>query len=642
MPCRESIPTNFGARQIPKNPHKSVGIAVRVRARSLSYSILPTRTLVFHMDAKLPPNQELSTSECNPDSHSENSDRNRSTVLVLIFVLALSIRFVNLACLSHQPFFDYKIGDAARYDAWASEIAGGNWIGDSVFYQAPLYPYFLAVIYATVGDHVFVVKFIQALLASISCCLLAAACWNFFNRQVGVIAGVIMSLYAPSIFLESLIQKSVLDLVFLCAILWIVSWLLRRPSYRLWLFLGACIGGLCLTRENALALIPLFGIWSLSFGIWRQPSRDKQIPDSEPDRTSGAGGVTKFNFVFRAAVFSFGLMLVLGPVALRNYFIGGEFHITTSQFGPNFYIGNNPNADGYYRPLVFGRGNAKYEQADAIAIAEAAEGRELTAGEVSAYFQNQSFEFIKNDPVGWLKLLGAKTLLSINATEIIDTEDQYVYEQYAPFTSVLSRLFHFGMLFPLTMVGLWVTRRRWKQLWVLYGMLALFQLTLIAFFVFGRYRFPVVPVCICFAAPVVYDLWMFATKWVYERDSKAKTLFLKKYPVWLCCIWLVIAVLTLVPLVSRKAQSSATYNNFAVQSLIRSDWDQAEKYIELSLAAQNDYALAHNSKGVLHRERGEWMRAKLHFQLAVENEPEYATAKQNLEKLTKVSLPSDD
>ncbi len=563
----------------------------------------------------------------------------RRCVLTLIFVLALVIRFVNLACLSHQPFFEYKIGDAARYDAWAQEIAAGDWVGDSVFYQAPLYPYFLAVIYATVGDNVFVVKFIQAVLAAFSCSLLAGAGWNFFNRRVGIIIGVLMALYVPSIFLESLIQKSVLDLVFLCLIIWLVSWLIRRPNLKIWLALGSSIGGLCLTRENALALIPWFGLWSLVLGIgvfkckrWRQSSTFQ--------RSTISGCVAPV--AGRFAMFVLGLALVLGPVAIRNYWVGGEFHITTSQFGPNFYIGNNPKADGYYRPLVFGRGNAKFEQADAVAIAESAAGRKLTAGEVSNYYLGLSTNYIANDPVTWLGLLGKKTMLSFNRVEIIDTEDQYVYEQYSPVVFLLSKVFHFGVLFPLAVIGLWITRKHWRELWALYGMLALFQLTLIAFFVFGRYRFPVVPILICFAAPVVSDLLFYARRLIKRSPSLALTIDRnQKYPVWICGVWLLLTAVSFVPLVSKDTQASATYNNFAVQSLIRSDWAQAEDYIELSLEAQGDYALAHNSKGVLHRELGDLVKAKYHFQKAAEAEPEYETARKNLEKLTKVHLPNE-
>ena len=54
---------------------------------------------------------------------------------------------------------------------------------------------------------------------------------------------------------------------------------------------------------------------------------------------------------------------------LRNRVVAGEFHLTTSQLGPNFYIGNHPGADGSYRPLSFGRGDALREREDATRLA---------------------------------------------------------------------------------------------------------------------------------------------------------------------------------------------------------------------------------------------------------------------------------
>ena len=80
---------------------------------------------------------------------------------------------------------------------------------------------------------------------------------------------------------------------------------------------------------------------------------------------------------------------MLLPVAVRNYTVGGEFHLTTSQFGPNFYIGNHAGARGLYEPLVAGRGNAEAEREDATRLAEAASGRSLSPEEVSAYWSSQ-------------------------------------------------------------------------------------------------------------------------------------------------------------------------------------------------------------------------------------------------------------
>ena len=58
-------------------------------------------------------------------------------------------------------------------------------------------------------------------------------------------------------------------------------------------------------------------------------------------------------------------------MAARNSYVGGGFYLTTSQFGPNFYIGNNPTADGTYESLRWPRLTA-YERQDATELAERA------------------------------------------------------------------------------------------------------------------------------------------------------------------------------------------------------------------------------------------------------------------------------
>ena len=62
-------------------------------------------------------------------------------------------------------------------------------------------------------------------------------------------------------------------------------------------------------------------------------------------------------------------------MALRNYSVDGGFYLTTSQFGSNFYIGNNPNADGTYASIRFGRGAPEFEAILAAADALHAKAR---------------------------------------------------------------------------------------------------------------------------------------------------------------------------------------------------------------------------------------------------------------------------
>ena len=102
-----------------------------------------------------------------------------------------------------------------------------------------------------------------------------------------------------------------------------------------------------------------------------------------------------------AAAFIIGVALLLVPVAIRNYAVGGGFYLTTSQFGPNLYLGNNARTDGTAGSLIGGRGSSEYERQDAIDLAERATGRRLTPGEVSSYWTSQTLAFIRSQPGSW-------------------------------------------------------------------------------------------------------------------------------------------------------------------------------------------------------------------------------------------------
>src|SRR6188508_866347 len=73
------------------------------------------------------------------------------TPALAIFALALAIRLIHIWQIRKTPFFDLLMGDARGYDEWAQRIAAGDWIGSDIFYQAPLYPYFLGTLYAAFG-----------------------------------------------------------------------------------------------------------------------------------------------------------------------------------------------------------------------------------------------------------------------------------------------------------------------------------------------------------------------------------------------------------------------------------------------------------------------------------------------------------
>ena len=200
----------------------------------------------------------------------------------------------------------------------------------------------------------------------------------------------------------------------------------------------------------------------------------------------------------RAAIFTAGIAVVLLPVAIRNARATGELLVTTSQFGPNFYIGNHLGASGGYEPLVAGRGNALYEREDAIRIAQAAAGRRLSATEVSDYWWDRTVADIRQAPGQWLGLMARKVWLTFSSGEPIDTESIDAYRSSSTVLAAL-RWFDFGIVLGLAVAGAWVTRGEWRRLMPLYATFAVMALSVVLFFVFARYRFPLVPVAMLFA-----------------------------------------------------------------------------------------------------------------------------------------------
>src|SRR5437016_3888423 len=100
--------------------------------------------------------------------------RNFASAALGIFALAFALRLIHIWQMRSSPFFAVLMGDARGYDEWAQRIAGGDWIGRDVFYQTPLYPYFLALIYRFAGHSPILVRIVQAVIGSCSCVLVAA------------------------------------------------------------------------------------------------------------------------------------------------------------------------------------------------------------------------------------------------------------------------------------------------------------------------------------------------------------------------------------------------------------------------------------------------------------------------------------
>jgi len=513
-----------------------------------------------------------------------------------VWALAFGARAAVLWQVRDAPVSTMLIGDARSYDLWAQEIARGDWLGNAVFYQTPLYPYFLGALYALTGRDLLMVRLVQLGLGAMSCVLLALAGRAFFSQRAGIIAGGLLAVYPTAVFYDGLIQKPVLDTFLLTLLLVLLGRALSAIRPAPWLLVGAGLGLLMLTRENAWVLALCVAAWLLS-GLRGQPWRQR---------------------VGTAALLAAGLAAVLLPVALRNTVIGGEFHLTTAQFGPNFYIGNNPHADGTYIPLRWGRGSPKFERTDATELAEAALGR-LSPGEVSGYWTSQALAYIRSAPGDWLRLLFRKWLLVWNATELGDTIDEYTYGEWSVLLRGLQHAVHFGVVAPLAVLGIGLTWPDRRRIGLLFGMLVAYAASVALFFVLSRYRFPMVPLLLLFAAAGLVRGCA-----LLLRGAGWRQLGLSAFAA------LAAAVIVNWPLVPENAVRATTHTNIGIFLAKEAKTpERAIVHFGKALALNPAYVEAHGNLGAVLAIQGETDQALAHLAEALRLKPDYVDAHYN-------------
>jgi tetratricopeptide (TPR) repeat protein len=540
----------------------------------------------------------------------------RAWFALAVFGVALLVRLVHVWQLRRSPFFSLLMGDSRGYDEWAQRIAGGEWLGHEVFYQAPLYPYLLGVIYAVAGRHLLLVRIVQALIGSGSCALLALAAARLFSRRAGVVAGLMLALYAPAIFFDGLLQKSVLDVFFVCLALWLISRSAgtaeiaktaetraeknisqrspRSSRFLLYVALGLAMGGLALTRENALVFIVVILGW---------------IVLNVEGRTSNVERLK------RCAVFLLGIAIILVPVAARNSYVGGGFYVTTSQFGPNLYIGNNPAADGTYQSLRFGRGAPEYERQDATELAERALRKRLTPSEVSGYWTGKALDFATSSPGAWLSLMARKVALLWNATEMVDTESQEAYAEWSLPLRLGGLVGHFGILVPLALFGVFVTWPLRSRIWILYAMTLAYAASVVVFYVFARYRYPLVPLLTLFAAAGV---------------AGAREFISRGRPAWAVAAVAAMAVFCNWPMLSPAMMRAVTETNVGTALQSEGRLDEALDHYHRAIAFAPEFPPAYNNLATTLRAKGQIPEAIAAYQQALRVRPDFPDAQYNL------------
>jgi len=417
-----------------------------------------------------------------------------------VLALALIVRVAFLIQLRGTILFDKQQGDAQLHYNMAREIAGGDWLGQRVFYLAPLYPYFVAAIFATAGTSVLAVALVQVALSTLEVWIIMTIGRKLFGPAVGTTAGCMAACYGPFVFYTGFLLKETLGLVLLDGFVLLAVWLVQRGRWWCSVFPGLLFGLASLVRPNLLPVAMVVALW-----LWFQ-----------------SRGVSWARQASAILLFAAGVSIAVLPVAWRNYGVGKEWVLISAHGGHNFFIGNRPGATGLYDPLRSGGGQTPYdEEHDAREIAELATGKSLRASAVSAYWYARGWREVCKDPGNFVRVTLRKLALFWNDYEIPDFQDFYFLRRECPVLWLAPLTV--GLAAPLAVWGIVVSRRRWRDCLLLYLLIVGVLVTVIPFFIFARYRLPVVPTVLLFAAVGVTSIGqqIMARDWLGLRPAIA-------------------------------------------------------------------------------------------------------------------------
>ena len=403
---------------------------------------------------------------------------------LLVFGVAIVLRAAFLLEASTKPAFSLVYMDPEYNLEWARGMATGVWnppydtLREGPFFRAPLYSMFLAAIWGVFGEKLWIFRSFQAVLGSFSCVLVFLLAKRLYDQRVGILAGLLCACYWVLIYFDSQFLFPVLLVFLVLAGFLALIWSLEQKNMMFGAISGLFFGLFAITRPNILVFFPFLALW----GLWAWPGTFKK----------------QILFAFWLA---FGAGLPPLAATVYNGVVGDDWVLVASQGGVNFYIGNNPQSNGMQAVVPGTRASWWGGREDTIAIAEQAAGRLLKPSEVSSYWYAKSLDYIREQPVEWLKLTLRKAIAMFGDVEIPNNAPYQA--RRGEFFTLSAIPLGFAAIFALFLVSTpWILPKKSdfeaqntarSVILLILVFLATYSASIIAFFVTGRYRMPLVP-----------------------------------------------------------------------------------------------------------------------------------------------------
>ncbi len=397
-----------------------------------------------------------------------------------LVLAAIGLGSLLLSQVEKSVFGRVPILDEVYYLDRAAEISGGSLLPAEPFFMSPLYPLLVAVAGAGGGvpvDRVFEGPELRGLR------LLQLGFWLGTLVLIRLLAGqavpdhwhgrrqawarwlpvVLFALYRPALVYAMAVLLESSLVFFLVFSLYLTIRIGSRGTAWWWPpALGVVLGLAGLLRGTTLLLLPVM----LGF-LWRVRAADRL-------RNSG---------LMLAGV----LVVLAGPV-LHNSRLAGRITGPTLNGGVNLYIGNGPEANGFYVAAV--PGDWREDPAGRSFLAGRFGLPEVSLAAADRMWAAEAWSGIRHDPLRAIRLVGRKIWLQLQGWEIDQLMPLGGWTRAVPLLRGLITPYALLVVLGLAGISAW---RDSRVVVLLLTALAVLLLGQSLFFVVSRYRLVLAP-----------------------------------------------------------------------------------------------------------------------------------------------------
>lgn len=423
-----------------------------------------------------------------------------------VFVLACVVRLGWVATLGPALVWP----DEEEFVGIARHLAAGDGYV-SVSYRAnPILPAYLAAVFHVFGESYPAARVGQAIMGALTCVLVAATGMRLLGVAVGTIAGLMLAVYLPHVYLSGVFYAECLFTLLIASTVYAAVRSIDAPRPLPWLVAtGLSFALTTLSRPIFLAYLP-FLVAAVVY--------------------ASRGALARK--LVMATTLVVATVLGILPWSLRNYLVLGRPVLVSTGFGTKLWQGNNEGAVGdaddrelSFRQDVWHERIAAYPEPERSAIEaryreaahridalRAASGDDYTA--TDAVLGPLAWEHIRTHPLRTIELFVRKlgTLYLPFSKTLVTNEHTTSRNQW------LAALAYVPVLL-LAVAGICFSAGRHPGLWILYGLIASVTAAYGVLTACTRFRLPLDPYLVVFAAATVVELWSRRPREVEHRDE---------------------------------------------------------------------------------------------------------------------------